>query len=251
MESCGKMNQEVRDSIVFPKIRTFNDKPLILPPSKYYYIDLNGSYCSCISGIPHTLERDSKINYRINELVKRLYEMRNVLRTKGSMIAKTVKCMMLALYGTSISRSKKISTKYPSDVQKTMTTYAPFVAKFNDNKISLVQSFKPHFNFPQFSKSLLDNYHELIRKISEVVHIYYYNIDAILVNESDFKKLKDLGYIGEELGKFKVEGVFTEFAIKSPKVKMGIREDGSVFRCLVKNSVNYSEFVEEVRRRME
>ena len=56
-----------------------------------------------------------------------------------------------------------------------------------------------------------------MKKISELVNILYCNIDSILITESDFKILENAGYIGDDLGKFKVEHVFKEFCIQSPR----------------------------------
>ena len=45
LESSGERNRIVRNSIVYPKIRTYNNKPLYLE-GKYYYIDMNGAYAA-------------------------------------------------------------------------------------------------------------------------------------------------------------------------------------------------------------
>ena len=43
-----------------------------------------------------------------------------------------------------------------------------------------------------------------------VKKIYYYNVDAVLIDEEDCNKLVLLGYVGPKLGQFKVLHVFTE-----------------------------------------
>ena len=50
--------------------------------------------------------------------------------------------------------------------------------------------------------------------VGKVKKVYYYNVDAILIDEEDFNKLKGLGYIGEGLGYFKVEHIFKEIEIQ-------------------------------------
>ena len=57
---------------------------------------------------------------------------------------------------------------------------------------------------------MCDNYYAFMDKISNLVNVLYWNIDAILVCEDDYLKLKELGYIGSELGQFKNEKVFLE-----------------------------------------
>ena len=67
-----------------------------------------------------------------------------------------------------------------------------------------------------------------------------------MVSESDYKKLCELGYVGDELGKFKIEKVFSEIAILSPKKRMGILEDGSLYKCPKDLDIDYEEFKGEV-----
>ena len=77
----------------------------------------------------------------------------------------------------------------------------------------------------------MDHYHSFMEKLEQEVTILFRNIDAILVSESDFFKLKELGYIGDELWKFKIEKVFKEIAILSPGRRAGILEDGTPYYC--------------------
>ena len=84
-------------------------------------------------------------------------------------------------------------------------------------------------------------------EVKRLVNVYYENVDALLINESDYNKLVDLGYIGDGLGKFKVEKVFTEIAIKSSKRYVATLDDGSIYRHCVKETVDYDEFVREVK----
>ena len=70
--------------------------------------------------------------------------------------------------------------------------------------------FIPPFNYPQLSGSMKDNYHSFMEKLEQEINILLQNIDAILVSESDFFKLKELGYIGNDLSKFKIEKEFKD-----------------------------------------
>ena len=72
------------------------------------------------------------------------------------------------------------------------------------------------------------------------------NIDAILVNESDYKKLCELGYVGLELGQFKPDKEFKEIAILSPGKRMEILADGSLYKCPKNSTIDYETFKEEV-----
>ena len=68
LESSGEKNTAVRNSIVYPKTKTFNDKPLYLE-GKYYYIDMNGAYLAHVNGIPHNLDENCERNYKINDSI--------------------------------------------------------------------------------------------------------------------------------------------------------------------------------------
>ena len=70
----------------------------------------------------------------------------------------------------------------------------------------------------------------MIQEVESIVKkIYYYKVDAILIDEEDYNKLVSLGYIGPDLGQFKVEHVLVEIYIKSPRKWIGRLEDGSLF----------------------
>ena len=78
---------------------------------------------------------------------------------------------------------------------------------------------------------MMNQYHEFMEKISKLVDVKFWNVDAILVDEVGYNKLKDLGYIGDNLGQFKIEKVFQEIAILSPNRRMGILSDGNLYKC--------------------
>ena len=102
-----------------------------------------------------------------------------------------------------------------------------------------------HYYYPQNAKTLLDNYHEKMNKISEIVNIMYCNVDSILVTEQDYLKLEALGWIhDDEFGKFRVEHIFEEFAIKSVKKWIGITIDGMEIRRPNNMKMNFEDFIE-------
>jgi len=145
--------------------------------------------------------------------------------------------MLVCAYGNSTKNDKPFKNKFSEDVKKTVSNGSEFVCKYTFNEdgksgfVSKIHCFRPHFNHPQLAKTMYDNYYAFMDKISKLVDVKYWNIDAILISESDYFKLKELGYIGDELGKFKVEKVFKEIGIMSPMKKAGILEDGSFYKC--------------------
>ena len=74
-EISGELAKSIRDKCIFPKTRTYNDKPLYLK-QKLYYIDLNGAYMSCVKSIPTGKAGDDKPNTKIKELIEKLYDAR-------------------------------------------------------------------------------------------------------------------------------------------------------------------------------
>jgi hypothetical protein len=63
------------------------------------------------------------------------------------------------------------------------------------------------------------------------VNVLFQNIDAFVVNEADYKKLCAMGYVHPtELGKLKVEHVFTSMRFVSKMKWVGVNEDGTEFR---------------------
>ena len=54
-------------------------------------------------------------------------------------------------------------------------------------------------------------------------------------------------YIGECLGLFKIEHIFTEIAIKSSRQYVSTLDNGTNYYHCVKDSIDYNEFISEVK----
>ena len=261
-EISGDIAKTIRNQCIFPKTRTFNDKPFY-SNKKLYYIDLNGAYMSCVKSIPtgrkaKDLVRGSESleepNTKIKELIEKLYEARMKAKNEGKeKLAKTLKFMMTSCWGYSIQRPKNIKHKFVKNVNEYINTFSPFVIGYNYNNdhtsgfVDTVNSFVPHFTVPHFALSVLNEFKKKMDEVKSLVNVYYENVDAILIDENDYNKLVKLGFIGEELGKFKIEKVFTEIAIKSSKRYVATLENNNKYYHAVKESVDYEEFVREVK----
>ena len=153
---------------------------------------------------------------------------------------------MNTVYGYSIRRKEKLKKIFSKDVQKTLDYQGKYVVKYDDRVVTIKKCVSEHFYYPQYTKRLLDNYHAKMKTISELVNVLYCNIDSILVSESDYLKLKELGYIDQnEFGKFKVEHVFTKFAIKNARNWVAITESGEKV-CRPRDfQMNFDEFALE------
>ena len=250
LELSGNKAKLIRDQCIFPRSHTYNEKPLYLK-KKLYYIDLNGAFLAAIDGIPMGEDFKEK-NTKIKQLIETLYNIRMEAKKNGNnKLATTLKFMINSCWGYSIRRPKIIKHKYTNNVENYIETFAPYVIGYNyvdNNKgfVDTINSFVPHFTVPQFAKEVLDNFNKKMDEISKLVNVYYYNIDAILIDENDYNKLVKLGYINDNLGGFKIEHIFTEIAIKSSKKYVAKLEDGTKFYHCVKG-VDYDEFVNSIK----
>ena len=251
-EISGELAKSLRNKCIFPRTRTFNDKPFYAK-QKLYYIDLNGAYMSCVKSIPTGKCGDEEPNTKIKELIEKLYDARLKAKNEGNdKLAKTLKFMMTSCWGYSIQRQKNIKHKFVQNVDEYVKTFSPFVLGYNYTEeqkgfVDTVNSFVPHFTIPHFALSVLNEFKKKMDEVKSLVTVYYENVDALLINESDYNKLVKLGYIGDELGLFKIEHVFTEIAIKSSKRYVATLENSDKYYHCVKDSVDYDEFIKDVK----
>ena len=56
-----------------------------------------------------------------------------------------------------------------------------------------------------------------------------------------------LGYVGNELGKFKIEHVFTEIGITSSRKFVATLEDGTKLIHCPKKDIDYDAFINEIK----
>ena len=250
-ELSGTTASRIRNQCVFPK----HDKSPFYSNEKLYYIDLNGAYMSCIEGIPtgYPPFSNSPMNTKIKSLINELYIARSKANPK---LSKTLKFMMNSCWGYSIRRAKYFTHEYKSDIDKYIKEVGPYVVGYkyiNDSGcgyVNVINSFTPHFTIPQFAKSVLDTFNKKMNEIKSIVNVLYQNVDAILINESDYKKLLDMNYIGDSLGQFKIEHVFTEFALRGGRQYVATLENGDKYHHCVKKDVDYDSFVNEVKNKI-
>ena len=252
-EMTGDRAKTIRSQCVFPRTKTYNNEPLYMK-QRMYYVDLNGAYMSAVESIPTGENGDKKPNAKIRQLIHTLYDIRKRSNPK---LSTTLKFMMNSCWGYSIQRPKTIKRKYSKSIDQDIDTFAPYIFKYHRNNdgvsgyVHMINSFVPHFTVPQFAKSVLDTFNEKMNQIKSLVTVYYENIDAVLIDEADYHKLQRMGLIGDELGQFKIEHVFDEIAIKSPKRYVATLDDGSKFYHCVNESVDYDSFINDVQRMIE
>ena len=141
---------------------------------------------------------------------------------------------MCSCYGTSIRKAKTIKHKYSNNIQGTINNQGDLVISCENKDagfVNIIQPYVEHYSHPHFAKVILDGFNNKLNEIKSIVNVLFQNIDAIVVNESDYNKLNELGYIHPtELGKPKVEHVFESMKFYNKMRWIGINEDGSEFR---------------------
>ena len=227
-ELTGTVHDAIRSSLTFPQrvmtTSTINEK--------CYYLDFNGAYCSFMTHIPTGVDMKGQ-NTKIKELIDIMYAKRlDAKRERNDKFAKTLKFIMCSCYGSSITRPKLVKHKYSQNVQNTINEYGELVLSHdNSNYVHLLQPYVEHYAHPQFAKVILDGFNNKVNELRSIVNVLFQNFDAFVVNEADYNKLNELGYIHPtELGKLKVEHVFIQMTFKNKCQWIGINEDGTEFR---------------------
>lgn len=239
-ELTGLNAKQLREQCIFPKSSLINHSYPFYSNEKLYYIDFNGAYMSCIksipSGLPNPDNTFNNSNTKIKDLIEQLYQYRiEAKHSNKTRLEKTLKFIMTSCWGYSIRRPKLIKRKYIQNIDKHIETYSPYIFKYSynkDNVSGFVETVNPlvmNYTYPQFALNVLTEYNNKVNEIKSLVTVIYQNIDAFLISESDFNKLKALGYIGSSLGQFKVEHIFTEIYIKSSKQYIGKLDNNQYF----------------------
>lgn len=236
-EFTGLNAQQLRDQCVFPKSSLIDQSYPYYSSKRLYYIDLNGAYMSCIksipSGIPSNNNTFKSSNTKIKDLIELLYKYRTeAKRANKTKLERTLKFIMTSSWGYSIRKPRLLKRKYTDDINKYLEVHSPYVFKYSydQNSSGFVETVNPlvmHYTSPQFALSVLTEFNKKVDEIKSLVTVIYQNVDAFLISEKDFDKLNNLGYIGRDLGQFKIEHIFTEIFIRSPKSYVGKLEDNS------------------------
>jgi hypothetical protein len=239
VEYSGETEREIRDSLKFPK--THSHDPVTgkdevelelggwksLDAGPWYYLDINSCYLSCAT--------DIQGNTRISELIQKMYSLRN----SGSPgLCTTLKCMMNSLYGYSFKKPKLIKHKFVRDIEKYYEMYSPIILSASGDYVDTLNCIVVNYTFPDFAQGILTNYFKKIEEITQLVdgNVWYYNIDAVLVDQTGYDKLSSLGMVGKDLGQLKIEKVFKWFKCLNGRKKFLAEtiEGEKVFHCVKK-----------------
>ena len=241
----------IREQLVFPKPHTA-DGNKFYSDKKLYYIDLNSAYLSVIEGIP-TGKCDTngifngELNTKIKELINKIYIIRQKIKNTNPILAKCLKLLSTSCWGSSIKKNRMFKAVKPKDRNNFIASHINYVIEYDESMVKMIKSISFQYSYPQFAREVLNNYHKKMAEIRNLCNIYYENIDAILIDENDYNKLLALGYVGNELGKFKIEHVFNEIAISSSRKFVATLEDGTKLIHCLKKDIDYDEFVRDVK----
>ena len=250
-ELAQPLADKIRNTLVFPKPHT-TDGNRFYSNKKLYYVDLNSAYLSVIEGIPmgkcdENGEFTGELNTKIKELIHKLYDIRQQMKESNPILSKCLKLLLTSCWGSSIKKNRQYKTVKPKDKDMFIASHINYVVEHDDNIVKLIKSVSFQYSYPQFAREVLNNYHNKINEIRKICRIYYENIDAILIDENDYNKLVGLGYVGDKLGMFKIEHIFTEIAISSGRKFVATLEDGSKLIHCPKKDIDYDEFVNDVK----
>ena len=162
-----------------------------------------------------------------------MYNYRKKVKQTHPKLATTIKFLMNSCYGYSLRKPKEYKRKYSTNVNNYIDKYSPFIfavynTSANEGFVHSKASFTTDYNTVQFGADIINNYNQFMNMIRNTVDVIYENIDAILVTEDDYNKLNELGYIGDKLGQFKIEHIFTSFRYVSGRKWIATCEDGTV-----------------------
>ena len=250
-ELAQPMANIIRDKLIFPKPHTA-DGNKFYSNKKLYYIDLNSAYLSVIEGIPTGKcdvkgEFNGELNTKIKTLINKLFNIRQQIKNTNPILAKCLKLLSTSCWGSSIKKNRMFKKLKPKDKDEFIASHINYVVEHDDKFVKMIKSISFQYSYPQFAEHVLNNYHKKMAEIRKLCNIYYENIDAILIDENDYNKLVNLGYVGNELGKFKIEHIFNEIAISSSRKFVATLSDGSKLIHCPKKNIDYDVFINEVK----
>ena len=236
-EFSGDISQKIRSELQFPKIIWSEGHY----KGKLYYIDQAGAYMSSVTSIPSGMPDDDgnfkSENTKIKELIERLYDIRMKAKKIGmDKLATTIKYMMNSSWGYSMKKPKLIKHRFVKDVDEYVKKFDPFIIKYKYNQghagpgyVDRINPYVESYSYPQFARSVLNTFNAKMKELCNKVNVLYSKTDSALIYENDYKKLLSENWIGEKLGLFKVEHIFTEVYVKSAEKWIGKNEDGTYF----------------------
>ena len=149
---------------------------------------------------------DEGYNNKINEFIKKLFDLRKKYKEEGNPLQNTIKLLLNSIYGKSILKpiDTDISVVNPNKFErwviqnynfiKSATSY---IGKDGTPKHIYAKLIKPinnHFNLPQFGVNVLSWSKHIMNEVmcladQEHLEVYYQDTDSLHIGEEDVPKL--------------------------------------------------------------
>jgi hypothetical protein len=142
------------------------------------------------------------MNTKINEFIKKLFDLRLKYKKEGNALQNTIKLLLNSIYGKSIIKCIPTDTKIVSieDENKFIIQRYNYITQMEskNNKIftQVVKSVDAHFNVPHFGATVLSWSKHLMNRVICLaeqigIKIYYTDTDSIHSDEENLKPLAD------------------------------------------------------------
>ena len=149
---------------------------------------------------------DEGFNNKINEFIKKLFDLRKKYKDEGNPLQNTIKLLLNSIYGKSILKpiDTDISVVNPNRFERWVIQNYNFIksaSSYNgpDGKVKhiyakLIKPINKHFNLPQFGVNVLSWSKHIMNKVmcladQEGLEVYYQDTDSLHIGEEDVPKL--------------------------------------------------------------
>jgi DNA polymerase elongation subunit (family B) len=176
-------------------------------PVEHYYVDKRGlldliEYYDIEYEIVRGYYFNEGMNTKINEFIKKLFDLRAKYKKQNNALQITVKLLMNSIYGKSILKSIPIDTKIVSNenLDKFIVQHYNYIRGIDssDNKtfLQIVKTINNHFNVPHFGATVLSWSKHLMNRVICLaeqigIKIFYTDTDSIHIGEEDISKLSE------------------------------------------------------------
>jgi DNA polymerase elongation subunit (family B) len=201
-----KCSKEYEFGLVW-KINAKGSKIYCNDPVNNYYVDKRGlldllEYYDIEYEIIRGYYFNEGMNTKINEFIKKLFDLRLKYKKEGNALQNTIKLLLNSIYGKSILKSIPTDTKIVSveDLNKYIVQHYNYINEIEEkNKKAFIRTIKTidsHFNVPHFGATVLSWSKHLMNRVICLaeqigIKIYYTDTDSIHIDEEKIEPLAD------------------------------------------------------------
>jgi hypothetical protein len=211
LNSKNIASEGLQNDYKFPLVFKTNGKKLYVnePINKFYVDKLSLMYLEEFYDIEYKVKRgyyfNEGFNTKINEFVKKLFELRLKYKSLNNPLEVTIKLLLNSIYGKSIMKSVETDNIVveKTKLDKYVKRYYNYIVRISSNAnsdkafVKRVKSINEHFNVPQFGVSVLSWSKYLMNRVictaeQNNIDIYYTDTDSIHIKETDIDKLAEV-----------------------------------------------------------